>query len=95
MTGRPPSPWWRPICANTYCSITEIYDQPGHGNNLTDAPAGGAANGPDTLANAAAAPTTAHGHKVYGVDISPGSNTWDASSLWYEDTTWSVATALS
>jgi hypothetical protein len=24
-----------------------------------------------------------------------GSNTWDASSLWYEDTTWSVATALS
>jgi hypothetical protein len=24
-----------------------------------------------------------------------GASTWDASSLWYEDTTWSVATALS
>ena len=24
-----------------------------------------------------------------------GSNTWDASSLWYEDSTWAVATALS
>src|ERR1700749_154050 len=47
------------FCANTYCSITEIYDQSGHGNNLTDAPAGGAASGPDILANAAGAPTMA------------------------------------
>src|SRR5689334_3958166 len=43
------------FCANTYCTITEIYDQSGNGNNLTDAPAGGAAGGPDILANAAAA----------------------------------------
>jgi hypothetical protein len=60
------------FCADTYCYITEIYDQSGHGNNLTDAPAGGAASGPDILANAAAAPATAGGHKVYGVYISPG-----------------------
>jgi hypothetical protein len=60
------------FCADTYCSITEIYDQSGRGNNLTDAPAGGAAGGPDTLANANAAPATAGGHHVYGVYISPG-----------------------
>jgi hypothetical protein len=44
------------FCAQTYCWITEIFDQSGHGNNLTDAPAGGADSGPDILANAAAAP---------------------------------------
>src|SRR5713226_809742 len=38
------------FCAGTTCVITEIYDQSGHGNNLTDAPAGGAAGGPDNLA---------------------------------------------
>jgi hypothetical protein len=60
------------FCAGTYCMITEIYDQSGHGNNLTDAPAGGADSGPDILANAAAAPATAGGYKVYGVNISLG-----------------------
>ncbi len=68
------------FCANTYCTITEIYDQSGNGNNLTDAPAGGAASGPDTLANAAAAPTMAGGHKVYGVFISPGMGYRDDST---------------
>jgi hypothetical protein len=68
------------FCADTYCSITEIYDQSGNGNNLTDAPAGGAASGPDILANAAGAPTTAGGHKVYGVDISPGMGYRDDST---------------
>jgi hypothetical protein len=29
------------FCAGTYCTITEIYDQSGHGNNLTIGPAGG------------------------------------------------------
>ena len=29
------------FCAGTTCVITEIYDQSGHGNNLTDAPAAG------------------------------------------------------
>jgi hypothetical protein len=60
------------FCANTACMITVIYDQSGHGNNLTQAPAGGAAGGPDNLANAAAAPTTLGGRKAYGVYVAPG-----------------------
>jgi len=68
------------FCADTYCEITEIFDQSGHGNNLTDAPAGGAATGPDILANAAAAPVDAGGNKVYGVYISPGMGYRDDST---------------
>jgi non-reducing end alpha-L-arabinofuranosidase len=60
------------FCAGTTCAITEIYDQSGHGNNLTDAPAGGAAGGPDNLANATAAPVTVGGHKAYGVYVAAG-----------------------
>jgi hypothetical protein len=60
------------FCSGTTCVITEIYDQSGHGNNLTDAPAGGAAGGPDALANAAAAPTTLSGHEAYGVYVAGG-----------------------
>jgi hypothetical protein len=68
------------FCAGTYCEITEIYDQSGHGNNLTDAPAGGADTGPDILANAAAAPAEAGGHEVYGVYISLGMGYRDDST---------------
>src|SRR5580658_1437853 len=60
------------FCAGTTCVITEIFDQSGNGNNLTDAPAGGAAGGPDALANAASAPTTVEGQPVYGVYVAPG-----------------------
>ena len=60
------------FCAGTTCVITEIYDQSGHGNNLTQAPGGGAAGGPDNLANATAAPVTVGGHKAYGVFVAPG-----------------------
>jgi len=60
------------FCSGTSCVITEIFDQSGNGNNLTDAPGGGAAGGPDGLANATAAPTTVGGQKVYGVFIAPG-----------------------
>ncbi len=60
------------FCSGTTCVITEIYDQSGHGNNLTDAPAGGAASGPDALASATAAPTTLDGHEAYGVYIAAG-----------------------
>ena len=60
------------FCAGTTCVITEIYDQSGHGNNLTDAPTGGAAGGPDALANATAAPIHVGGHAVYGVYIAAG-----------------------
>ncbi|MYS20376.1 alpha-L-arabinofuranosidase, partial [Streptomyces sp. SID4948] len=60
------------FCAGTSCVITVIYDQSGRGNNLTQAPAGGAAGGPDNLASATAAPTTVGGHKAYGVFVAPG-----------------------
>ncbi|CAG6395596.1 alpha-L-arabinofuranosidase B [Actinacidiphila cocklensis] len=60
------------FCSGTACVITVIYDQSGRGNNLTQAPAGGAAGGPDNLANATAAPTTVGGHKAYGVFVAPG-----------------------
>ncbi|HEX9338252.1 MAG TPA: arabinofuranosidase catalytic domain-containing protein [Pseudonocardiaceae bacterium] len=60
------------FCAGTSCVITIIYDQTSRGNNLTQAPAGGAAGGPDNLANASALPITAGGHKVYGVFVAPG-----------------------
>ncbi len=60
------------FCAGTSCVITIVYDQSGHGNNLTQAPAGGAAGGPDNLANAIAAPTTLNGNKAYGVYVASG-----------------------
>ncbi|WP_084703706.1 arabinofuranosidase catalytic domain-containing protein [Phaeacidiphilus oryzae] len=60
------------FCAGTTCVITVIYDQSGRGNNLTQAPGGGAASGPDNLANATAAPITLGGHEAYGVYVAPG-----------------------
>jgi hypothetical protein len=68
------------FCSGTSCVITEIFDQSGNGNNLTDAPGGGAAGGPDGLANATAAPTTVGGHKAYGVFIAPGDGYRDDST---------------
>ncbi|WP_042405532.1 arabinofuranosidase catalytic domain-containing protein [Streptacidiphilus carbonis] len=60
------------FCSGTSCVITVVYDQSGRNNNLTQAPAGGAAGGPDNLANATAAPTTVGGHEAYGVFVAPG-----------------------
>jgi len=64
------------FCAGTTCLITIIYDQSGHGNNLTQAPPGGfsgpASGGYDNLAVATAAPVMIHGSKAYGVYIAPG-----------------------
>ncbi|MER5730728.1 alpha-L-arabinofuranosidase B [Streptomyces sp. NPDC002138] len=61
------------FCVGTSCVITVLYDQSGKGNHLTQAPAGGAAGGPDNLANAVEAPVTlAGGHKAYGVYVAPG-----------------------
>ena len=68
------------FCAGTSCVITEIFDQSGRGNNLTDAPAGGAAGGPDNLANATAAPTTLNGHEAYGVYVAAGTGYRDDST---------------
>lgn len=64
------------FCAGTTCLITIIYDQSGHRNHLTQAPAGSAAAGPepggfDYLASAIGAPVKLNGQKAYGVFISP------------------------
>lgn len=64
------------FCASTTCLITIIYDQSGTGNDLSQAPPGGAASGPDPggydyLASAVGAPVTLNGQKAYGVFISP------------------------
>src|ERR1700761_3689560 len=65
------------FCAKTTCTITKIYDQSPRHNDLTVAPAGGAAkgkgpNGQDLPAVANALPITAGGHPVYGVYIAAG-----------------------
>ncbi|KAJ7628710.1 alpha-L-arabinofuranosidase [Roridomyces roridus] len=64
------------FCARTTCVITEIFDQSGKGNHLTQAPPGGfngpASGGFDNLAAATGAPVTLNGQKAYGVFISPG-----------------------
>jgi hypothetical protein len=64
------------FCADSTCLISIIYDQSGHGNHLSQAPAGGAAQGPnvngkDYLAGATGAPVTLNGQKAYGVFVSP------------------------
>jgi hypothetical protein len=70
------------FCANTYCWITTLYDQSGHGNNLVQAPHGGfsgpAMGGFNNVPVADWAPVTVMGHKVYGVFIAPGMGLrWD------------------
>ncbi|MEU2629641.1 alpha-L-arabinofuranosidase B [Kitasatospora sp. NPDC007106] len=60
------------FCAATTCLITVVYDQSGRGNDLTQAPAGGAAGGPDDLAPATAAPVKAGGHPAYGIYVAAG-----------------------
>ena len=65
------------FCANTSCTISKLYDQSSHHNDLTPAPPGGAARGPgpngyDVPAVANALSITVAGHKVYGIALSPG-----------------------
>jgi hypothetical protein len=60
------------FCGTDACTISVIYDQSGHGNNLTSAPGGGAKTTPDLEANAKSVSATFNGHKVYGVHIIPG-----------------------
>jgi hypothetical protein len=64
------------FCSGTSCVISIIYDQSGHGNDLSRAPPGGfdgpGPNGYDNLASATAAPVTLNGQKAYGVYIAPG-----------------------
>lgn len=59
------------FCANTSCTITQIYDQSARHNDLgIEGPGGNGAQ--DYGANAAALPVTAGGHKVYGLYVSAG-----------------------
>jgi hypothetical protein len=64
------------FCADTWCSITILYDQSGKRNHLVQAPrgtwTGPALGGMDNLPLADLAPVTIMGHKVYGVYIAPG-----------------------
>jgi hypothetical protein len=59
------------FCANTTCTITEIYDQSSEGNNLTIEGPGGV-GGQDSGADATALPVTVGGNKAYGLDIESG-----------------------
>ncbi len=68
------------FCAGTTCVITIIYDQSGHGNNLTYQGTGGA-GGHDTPASATSEALTVAGSKVYSLYINPGNSYWhDGSS---------------
>jgi hypothetical protein len=62
------------FCGVDACTISTIYDQSGHGNHLTRAPAGMAKTTQDNEANAKAVPITLNGNKVYGIHIVPGAN---------------------
>ncbi len=59
------------FCAGTVCTITRIYDQSGHHNDLGVGPIGGN-GGPDAAAIANALPVKAGGHLVYGVSVQAG-----------------------
>jgi hypothetical protein len=65
------------FCTSTVCTITKLFDQSPHHNDLTAAPPGGAARGAgpggqDLPAVADLQAVTAGGHKVYGLYTSPG-----------------------
>jgi non-reducing end alpha-L-arabinofuranosidase len=59
-------------CAGSSCTITKIYDQSGHGNDLEPSPPGGNKVTPGNPAKAADLPVTVNGHKAYGIQFKPG-----------------------
>ncbi|WPG98192.1 carbohydrate-binding module family 42 protein [Acrodontium crateriforme] len=64
------------FCSGTTCVFSIIYDQTPSGNDLSQAPPGGAASGPnaggyDDYSAATGAPVLLNGHKAYGVFIAP------------------------
>jgi non-reducing end alpha-L-arabinofuranosidase len=68
------------FCASTTCTITMVYDQSGHGNDLAYQGPGGA-GGQDTPASATGESVTAGGGKVYSLYVNPGNSYWkDGSS---------------
>jgi hypothetical protein len=59
------------FCRNTLCTITTIFDQSGHGNDLHIS-GGFDGRGQDSPARATAVPITIGGREAYAVDIEPG-----------------------
>jgi hypothetical protein len=76
------------FCSGTTCTISVIYDQSGKGNDLTKAPGGSAAYGPnpDVEAVADALPITLGGHKAYGVHITPSPSWTSPGQVGYRNT---------
>ncbi|AUG81842.1 alpha-L-arabinofuranosidase [Kitasatospora sp. MMS16-BH015] len=64
------------FCAGTSCTITKIYDQTSHHNDLSISWGGywkgPGPNGADVGADASALPVTAGGHQVFGVKVTQG-----------------------
>jgi non-reducing end alpha-L-arabinofuranosidase len=58
------------FCQWSTCTITELFDQSGHANNLTVAT--GPAGTPDLNASATALPVRVGGQLAYGLDVTPG-----------------------
>jgi hypothetical protein len=69
------------FCAGTTCVITTIYDQSGHGNNLTYQGSGGVKDGKGVPASATSESFTVAGKKVYSLYLNVGNGYWhDGSS---------------
>lgn len=60
------------FCLRTECTVIKIYDQTGHGNDLTVGTPGGANPKGNTAASATREAITIHGTNVYGLYMSPG-----------------------
>jgi len=64
------------FCANTSCTITKLYDQTSHHNDMPISNGGfwkgPGPNGSDVGADAMALPVTVNGHQVFGVKVHPG-----------------------
>ena len=64
------------FCAGTSCTITKIYDQTSHHNDMPISSGGfwkgPGPNGSDVGADASALPVTVNGHAVFGVKVHPG-----------------------
>ncbi|HTJ69852.1 MAG TPA: alpha-L-arabinofuranosidase B [Actinospica sp.] len=63
------------FCADTTCTITEVYDQSGHGNDLQFEGTGGA-GGEDTASSATAQAISVYGQKAYALYINAGNAYW-------------------
>nr|WP_323747031.1 arabinofuranosidase catalytic domain-containing protein [Catenulispora pinisilvae] len=64
------------FCAGTSCTITKLYDQTSHHNDMPISSGGfwkgPGPNGSDVGADAMALPETVDGHQVFGVKVHPG-----------------------